>query len=54
MAHHDRLGALDTPFVGLDDLIGMKRKAGRPIDVADIVELERIRRDREQDSGRDR
>jgi hypothetical protein len=32
-----------VPFAGLDDLIAMKRAAGRPQDLIDIAELERSR-----------
>jgi predicted nucleotidyltransferase len=46
-AHHGQLGDLAVPFVGLQDLIAMKRKADRPADRADLVELERIARERE-------
>jgi predicted nucleotidyltransferase len=41
-AHHGQLGDLSVPFVSLADLIAMKRRADRPIDRADLVELERI------------
>ena len=34
---------LDVPFVGLDDLIDMKRRAGRPQDHADAEKLEQLR-----------
>jgi hypothetical protein len=34
----------DVAFAGLDDLIAMKRAAGRPQDLIDIAELERSRR----------
>jgi hypothetical protein len=43
--------AVDVPgvgpvlFAGYDDLVAMKRAAGRPQDVADLHELERIRGD---------
>jgi len=35
---------LEVAFVGLDDLLAMKRAAGRPQDLADLDRLERIRR----------
>lgn len=34
---------LEVPFVGLDDLIAMKRRAGRPQDLADAEKLEQLR-----------
>jgi hypothetical protein len=45
-AHHGQLGDLAVPFVSLSDLIAMKRRADRPIDRGDLVELERIARER--------
>jgi predicted nucleotidyltransferase len=45
-AHYDVIADLRIPFVGLEDLLQMKRSAGRPQDVADVDELERIARDR--------
>jgi predicted nucleotidyltransferase len=33
-----------VPVIGLDDLIHNKRAAGRPKDLLDLIELERIRR----------
>lgn len=39
---------LEVPFVSLDDLLVMKRAAGRPQDLADVDRLERVRA-----SGRD-
>jgi predicted nucleotidyltransferase len=35
-----------APFASLDDLIAMKRAAGRPKDAEDLRELERIKRAR--------
>lgn len=35
--------ALDVSFVALDDLLAMKRAAGRPQDLADLDRLEKIR-----------
>lgn len=32
-----------VPFVGLEELIGMKRRAGRPQDLLDVDKLERLR-----------
>lgn len=32
-----------VPFAGRDDLIAMKRAAGRPQDMLDIADLERVR-----------
>ncbi len=46
-AYRGQLGELAVPFVSLPDLIAMKRRADRPIDRADLVELERIARERE-------
>lgn len=37
------LGSTPVPFASLDDLIRMKRAAGRPKDVEDLRVLERIR-----------
>jgi hypothetical protein len=34
-----RLGALSIPFASREDLIRMKRAAGRPVDVADVAAL---------------
>jgi predicted nucleotidyltransferase len=34
-----RLGGLEIPFAGRDDLIRMKRAAGRPVDFGDIAAL---------------
>jgi hypothetical protein len=36
---------LTAPFVRLDTLIAMKRKAGRPKDIADLAFLQRELRD---------
>ncbi len=38
-ALHVRLGEIDVPVVGLDDLIQMKLTRGRPIDLADVASL---------------
>ena len=38
-ALHVRLGDIDVPVVGLDDLIRMKLARGRPVDVADVAAL---------------
>jgi hypothetical protein len=38
-ALHVRLGDIDVPVVGLDDLIRMKLARGRPIDLADVASL---------------
>jgi hypothetical protein len=35
---------VEVSFVGLDDLLAMKRAAGRPQDLADVDRLEKIRR----------
>ena len=34
---------VSAPFVGIDDLIAMKRRAGRPIDLDDVRVLEALR-----------
>ncbi len=34
-----RLGDIDVPVVGLDDLIQIKLARGRPVDLADIASL---------------
>lgn len=34
-----RLGDIDVPVVGLDDLIQMKLARGRPVDLADVASL---------------
>jgi hypothetical protein len=38
---------LEVSFVGLEDLLAMKRAAGRPQDLADIDRLEKLRGDSE-------
>lgn len=38
-ALHVRLGNLDVPVVGLDDLIQMKLSRARPVDLADVASL---------------
>lgn len=38
-AVHRRVRNVDIPIVGVDDLIRMKRAAGRPRDMADIAAL---------------
>lgn len=38
-AFHVRLGDIDVPVVGLDDLIQMKLARGRPLDMADVAAL---------------
>lgn len=46
------LGAIEIRVVGLDDLIALKRAAGRPVDEEDIAvltDLQRMARDREAD-----
>ena len=42
---------VEATFVGLADLIEMKRQAGRPQDLADIAELEMLRKAREGEGG---
>lgn len=39
---------LEVSFVGLEDLLAMKRAAGRPQDLADIDRLEKLRRKPEE------
>ena len=36
---HVRLGDIDVPVVGLDDLIQMKLARGHPVDLADVASL---------------
>ena len=38
-ALHVRLGNIEVPVVGLDDLIQMKLARGRPVDLADVAAL---------------
>lgn len=38
-ALHVRLGEIEVPVVGLDDLIQMKLARGRPLDLADVAAL---------------
>ena len=38
----DRFGSVEVPFASLEDLIAMKRAAGRPKDVEDLRVLERL------------
>ena len=38
-AMHVRLGDIDVPVVGLDDLIQMKLARGRPVDLEDVASL---------------
>lgn len=38
-AMHVRLGEIEVPVVGLDDLIRMKLARGRPVDLADVAAL---------------
>ncbi|HWA53829.1 MAG TPA: DUF6036 family nucleotidyltransferase [Solirubrobacterales bacterium] len=38
-ALHVKLGAIDVPVVGLDDLIQMKLARGRLVDLADVASL---------------
>ena len=37
------IGEIEAPFASLDDIIAMKRAAGRPKDAEDLRQLERIR-----------
>lgn len=43
-AWFDILPGVAIPFVGLDDLLAMKREAGRDQDLLDVKNLERLRR----------
>jgi hypothetical protein len=36
------LGELRIPFAGRDDLIRMKRAAGRPVDLGDVAALTEV------------
>lgn len=45
------LGTLRVPVASLQDLIAMKRRAGRPQDLEDVRHLEEIARDLEQGDG---
>jgi predicted nucleotidyltransferase len=44
------LGGVEAPFASLDDLILMKRAAGRPKDREDLQQLERLKRLRDVES----
>ncbi len=41
-----RLNTVEAPVVGLDDLLAMKRRGGRPRDSEDLEALEAIQRKR--------
>lgn len=41
-AKHVAVGRLTVPLVSVPDLIEMKRRAGRPQDLADVAHLERL------------
>ena len=43
--------SLTATVIGLEDLIAMKRKAGRPVDLIDIAMLEARRTDPEPTDG---
>ena len=45
------IGDIEAPFASLDDLIAMKRAAGRPKDIEDLRNLEELRAVREDDSS---
>jgi hypothetical protein len=38
-----QIGGVSVPVLSLDDLVANKRAAGRPKDLIDAMELERIR-----------
>ena len=42
-ARWDELGGVRAPFLGLDDLIDMKERAGRDVDLLDARQLRRLR-----------
>ncbi|HKQ61668.1 MAG TPA: hypothetical protein VJS92_10260 [Candidatus Polarisedimenticolaceae bacterium] len=37
------LGGVQVPFAALEDLIRMKRAAGRPKDLEDLAQLEKLK-----------
>jgi hypothetical protein len=39
-----KVGALNLPVISIDDLIKMKKKAARPIDKSDIIELSNLKK----------
>ncbi len=45
------LGGAEVKFVGRDDLIAMKREAGRPQDLRDIAALDEVQRHEQKGEG---
>ncbi len=43
-AVHVKVGELEVPLIGRDDLLANKRASGRPQDVADVAAIERASR----------
>ncbi len=46
------LGRVEATVVALDDLIALKRKAGRPQDLADVESLTRLQQTKARDGDR--
>jgi hypothetical protein len=45
------VAGVEAPFASLDDLIAMKKAAGRPKDIEDLRQLEKLRKARSADNG---
>ena len=48
-----RLERIEATVIGLDDLLALKRRAGRPLDVQDVSALESLREEAESEPGED-